>query len=148
MVIIIIVDGIIYFIIWSNYSFTYKMYGESNFKHILIKTCITPCLNLYHCKFDQHHREFEREAICCVAKYEEQCQQQVAMPSMLTSMPLLMVEYFGQNLRVTGGGHQWSTLCCHVSILTSIHIWPKSNSYCWCYYWPYSYTSKSTDYYR
>ena len=42
------------------------MYGESNFKHVLIKTRITPCLTPYHC-------EFEREAICYVAKYEEQC---------------------------------------------------------------------------
>ena len=49
------------------------MYGENTFKHVLIKTCITPCLTLYHCEFDQYHCEFEREAICYVAKYEEQC---------------------------------------------------------------------------
>ena len=49
------------------------MYGESNFKHVLIKTCITPCSTPYHCEFDQYHCEFEREAIWYVAKYEEQC---------------------------------------------------------------------------
>ena len=49
------------------------MYGENNFKHILIKTRITSCLTPYHCEFDQYHHEFEREAICYVAKYEEQC---------------------------------------------------------------------------
>ena len=38
----------------------------------LIKTLITPCLNPYHCEFDQHHCEFEKETICYVAKYEEQ----------------------------------------------------------------------------
>ena len=47
------------------------MYGESNFKHVLIKTRITP-LTPYHNEFDQYHYEFEREAICYVAKYEEQ----------------------------------------------------------------------------
>ena len=46
------------------------MYGESNFKHVLIKTRIIPCLTPYHCEY---HCEFEREAICYVAKYEEQC---------------------------------------------------------------------------
>ena len=49
------------------------MYGESNFKHVLIKTRIIPCLIPYHSEFDQYHCEFEREAICYVAKYEEQC---------------------------------------------------------------------------
>ena len=49
------------------------MYGKSNFKQVLIKTRIIPCLILYHCEFDQYHCEFEREAIYYVAKYEEQC---------------------------------------------------------------------------
>ena len=49
------------------------MYGESNFKQVLIKIRITPCLTPYHYEFDQYHCEFEREAICYVAKYEEQC---------------------------------------------------------------------------
>ena len=47
------------------------MYGESDFKHVLIKTRITLCLTSYHCEFDKYHCEFEREAICYVAKYEE-----------------------------------------------------------------------------
>ena len=48
------------------------MYGESNLKHVLIKTRITP-FDPYHCEFDQYHCEFEREAICYVANYEEHC---------------------------------------------------------------------------
>ena len=60
-------------IVWSNYLFIIDKYGESNFKHNLIKTGITLCLNPYHCEFDQYHCKFEKEAICYVAKYEEQC---------------------------------------------------------------------------